>query len=51
MKAPSSDSIMWPTACTEAYVKAVEQRACSDGCWGQTPEPETQLQQKVNPLT
>lgn len=44
-----SDSIFWPTACTEAYVKAAEQRACSEGCWGQTPEPETQLEQ-VNPL-
>ncbi|ERE91142.1 transmembrane protein 59-like [Cricetulus griseus] len=34
-------------ACTEAYVKAAEQRACSEGCWGQTPEPETQLEQKT----
>ncbi|CAH6779728.1 transmembrane protein 59-like [Phodopus roborovskii] len=33
-------------ACTEAYVKATEQRACSEGCWGQSPEPETQLEQK-----
>lgn len=44
-----SDSIVWFTACTEAYVKAAEQRACSDGCWGQTPEPETRLELKVNP--
>lgn len=44
-----SDSIVWPTACTEAYVKAKEQQACSEGCWGQIPEPETQLEQKVNP--
>lgn len=42
---------MWPTACTEAYGKAMEQLACSEGCWGQIPEPETQLEQKVNPLT
>ncbi|XP_005086188.1 transmembrane protein 59-like [Mesocricetus auratus] len=35
-------------ACTEAYVKAAEQRACSEGCWGHTPEPKTQLgQQKM----
>lgn len=46
-----SDSSVWSTACTEAYVKAAEQRACSDGCWGQTPEPETRLELKVNPLT
>lgn len=50
-EAAPSDSILWPTACTEAYVKAAEQRACSEGCWGQIPEPETQLEQKVNPLT
>ncbi|KAL6040829.1 hypothetical protein STEG23_027503 [Scotinomys teguina] len=37
-------------ACTEAYVKATEQRACSEGCWGQMPEPETQLQQKKTAL-
>lgn len=48
---PVTHSIVWPTACTEAYVKAMEQRACSEGCWGQIPEPETQLEQKVNPLT
>lgn len=27
-------------------MKAMEQRACSEGCWGQIPEPETQLEQK-----
>ncbi|OBS64697.1 hypothetical protein A6R68_06752 [Neotoma lepida] len=45
-----SDSIIWPTACTEAYVKTTEQRACREGCWGQTPEPETQLEQKKTAL-
>ncbi|KAL1773340.1 hypothetical protein HispidOSU_031179 [Sigmodon hispidus] len=37
-------------ACTEAYVKATEQRACSEGCWGQTPEPQNQLEQKKTAL-
>ncbi|XP_038182795.1 transmembrane protein 59-like isoform X2 [Arvicola amphibius] len=37
-------------ACTEAYVKAAEQRACSEGCWGQTPEPETRLELKKTAL-
>ncbi|XP_059100584.1 transmembrane protein 59-like [Peromyscus eremicus] len=37
-------------ACTEAYGKAAEQRACSEGCWGQTPEPETRPEQKKTAL-
>ncbi|CAO2612571.1 Transmembrane protein 59-like, partial [Lemmus lemmus] len=37
-------------ACTEAYVKGAEQRACSDGCWGQTPEPETHMELKKTAL-
>ncbi|XP_041530013.1 transmembrane protein 59-like isoform X2 [Microtus oregoni] len=37
-------------ACTEAYVKAAEQQACSNGCWGQTPKPETRLELKKTAL-
>ncbi|XP_051025639.1 transmembrane protein 59-like [Acomys russatus] len=43
---PNATETECEAACTEAYVKAAEQRACSEGCWGQTPEPETQLQQQ-----
>eukprot|EP00072_Mus_musculus_P060342 XP_011240624.2 PREDICTED: transmembrane protein 59-like isoform X1 [Mus musculus] len=43
---PNATETECEAACTEAYVKAAEQRACSEGCWGQIPEPETQLEQK-----
>lgn len=48
-EAAPSDPIVWPTACTEAYMKAMERRACSEGCWGRIAEPETRREQKVNP--
>ncbi|XP_034376663.1 transmembrane protein 59-like isoform X2 [Arvicanthis niloticus] len=43
---PNATETECEAACTEAYVKVMEQRACSEGCWGQIPEPETQLEQK-----
>ncbi|XP_006252959.1 transmembrane protein 59-like isoform X1 [Rattus norvegicus] len=43
---PNATETECEAACTEAYVKAKEQQACSEGCWGQIPEPETQLEQK-----
>ncbi|XP_028642005.1 transmembrane protein 59-like isoform X3 [Grammomys surdaster] len=47
---PNATETECEAACTEAYVKAMEQRACSEGCWGQIPEPETQLEQKTQPV-
>ncbi|XP_060237914.1 transmembrane protein 59-like isoform X1 [Meriones unguiculatus] len=44
---PNATQTECEAACTEAYVKAPEQRACSDGCWGQTSDPETQPQQQT----
>uniref|UniRef100_A0A8C6RNI3 Transmembrane protein 59-like n=1 Tax=Nannospalax galili TaxID=1026970 RepID=A0A8C6RNI3_NANGA len=47
---PNATETECEAACTEAYAKATEQRACSEGCWGQTPEPESQLEQKRTAL-
>lgn len=43
---PNATETECEAACTEAYMKAMEQRACSEGCWGHIAEPETQLEQK-----
>ncbi|XP_052018050.1 transmembrane protein 59-like [Apodemus sylvaticus] len=43
---PNATETECEAACTEAYMKLTEQRACSEGCWGQIAEPETQLEQK-----
>ncbi|EPY79922.1 transmembrane protein 59-like precursor [Camelus ferus] len=37
---PNATQAECEAACVEAYVKATEQQACSEGCWSQNPEPE-----------
>ncbi|XP_068392799.1 transmembrane protein 59-like isoform X3 [Eschrichtius robustus] len=37
---PNATQAECEAACVEAYVKEMEQQACSEGCWSQNPEPE-----------
>ncbi|XP_006199106.2 transmembrane protein 59-like isoform X1 [Vicugna pacos] len=41
---PNATQAECEAACVEAYVKATEQQACSEGCWSQNPEPEPELE-------
>ncbi|KAM4855119.1 transmembrane protein 59-like [Urocitellus parryii] len=41
---PNATQTECEAACVEAYVKETEQRACREGCWSQSPEPEQDLQ-------
>ncbi|KAM5189100.1 transmembrane protein 59-like isoform 2-T2 [Callospermophilus lateralis] len=49
---PNATQTECEAACVEAYVKETEQRACREGCWSQSPEPEQdlQLEQKTQPV-
>nr|XP_015090497.1 transmembrane protein 59-like isoform X3 [Vicugna pacos] len=49
---PNATQAECEAACVEAYVKATEQQACSEGCWSQNPEPEPELEseQKTQPV-
>ncbi|XP_058419448.1 transmembrane protein 59-like isoform X1 [Diceros bicornis minor] len=37
---PNATQAECEAACVEAYVKEMEQQACSEGCWSLSPEPE-----------
>nr|KAF6482464.1 transmembrane protein 59 like [Molossus molossus] len=45
---PNATQAECEAACVEAYVKEIEQQACSKGCWSQNPElePEPESKQK-----
>ncbi|XP_031293527.2 transmembrane protein 59-like isoform X1 [Camelus dromedarius] len=49
---PNATQAECEAACVEAYVKATEQQACSEGCWSQNPEPEPEpeSEQKTQPV-
>ncbi|XP_014637203.1 PREDICTED: transmembrane protein 59-like isoform X2 [Ceratotherium simum simum] len=43
---PNATQAECEAACVEAYVKEMEQQACSEGCWSPSPEPEPEPEQK-----
>ncbi|KAF6307330.1 transmembrane protein 59 like [Rhinolophus ferrumequinum] len=45
---PNATQAECEAACVEAYMKETEQQACSEGCWSQNPEPESE--QKTQPV-
>ncbi|KAM7142788.1 transmembrane protein 59-like isoform 4-T6 [Molossus nigricans] len=49
---PNATQAECEAACVEAYVKEIEQQACSKGCWSQNPElePEPESKQKTQPM-
>ncbi|XP_045408374.1 transmembrane protein 59-like isoform X2 [Lemur catta] len=47
---PNATQTECEAACVEAYVKDMEQQACSQGCWSQPPEPEPEPEQKTQPM-
>ncbi|XP_053767491.1 transmembrane protein 59-like isoform X2 [Desmodus rotundus] len=49
---PNATQTECEAACVEAYVKEVEQQACSEGCWSQNPELELEPEskQKTQPV-